>query len=370
MRYALEHSLNTVAVKALQQAGIDKTLYFAQQMGITTLVLSGDYNDRNLAMALGGLTRGVTPLEIASAYGVLANRGVKVDHTAIIKVLDRDGKVLEENTPQGKAVVSEKSVYLLTDMMVGVINNGTGTGARIGRPAAGKTGTTSDWKDAWFVGFTPDLAAAVWVGHDDNYSLGSGITGSTLPASLWRDFMVNALAGRPAENFYRPAGVVAVRVSNSDGLLPKDPKAKNAHTEVFVEGTQPSKVSPSDDKDKDGKDKDDKDKDDKDKDDKDGKDNNGKDKDGKDNGNPNDKTNPPPPPKNSQLPPPPPKPTPPPTPSVPAVKPVPTPPATKTTPAPPPKPTTPANPSVPVVKPVPTPPATKTTPAPPPKPKN
>ena len=155
---------------------LSKVLYYAQQMGISTLVLDGNVNDRNLAMSLGGLTRGVIPLEMASAYGTLANQGIRAEPVAIVKVVDRHDKVLEQYQPKEKAVINERSAYLLTDMMRGVILRGTGTGANIGRPAAGKTGTTSDYRDAWFVGFTPDLSTAVWMGCDSGENL-DGITG-------------------------------------------------------------------------------------------------------------------------------------------------------------------------------------------------
>lgn len=207
LRTALEQSLNVPTVKIANQTGVDKPLYYAQQMGISTLVMQGSTNDRNLAMSLGGLTRGVTPLEIASAYGVLANQGVHVDPITVIKIVDRAGKVLEQVVPKEKAVVNERSAYILTDMLRGVIDNGTGAAANIGRPAAGKTGTTNDYKDAWFVGFTPDLVASVWVGYDSGEYL-NGITGGTLPASIWRSFMQKALVKIPARDFIRPNGVV------------------------------------------------------------------------------------------------------------------------------------------------------------------
>ena len=242
LRYALENSLNVVAVKLAQRLGPDKPIYYAQQLGISTMVLQGNANDRNLAVVLGGLTKGVTPLEITSAYGVLANQGVRVEPMSIIKVVDRNGKVLEQNTAKEKAVVNERNAYLLADMMRGVITRGTGGGANIGRPAAGKTGTTDNNKDAWFVGFTPDLAAGVWMGNDNEGNLG-GITGGDLPATIWHDFMIQACKKLPVRDFVRPSGIVSVQVSNKDGLLVKNPKDPNSHTELFVEGTQPTKVS-------------------------------------------------------------------------------------------------------------------------------
>lgn len=242
LRSALEQSLNGVAVQLAQQVGPDKPLYYAQQMGISTLVMQGSVNDRNLAMALGGLSRGVTPLEIASAYGVLANQGVRVEPNTILRVVDRNGQVLEDNKPKGKAVINERSAYLLTDMLRGVLLNGTGTGANIGRPAAGKTGTTSDYNDAWFIGFTPDLVAAVWIGYDNNEHL-DGITGGTIPATMWREFMNAAVAKKPWRDFPRPNGFVTAVVSVKDGMLAKDPKDKDARSEIFISGTQPNKIS-------------------------------------------------------------------------------------------------------------------------------
>lgn len=247
LRTALEHSLNVPAVKLANQVGVDKPLYYAQQMGISTLVLQGPTNDRNLAMSLGGLTKGVTPIELASAYGVFANNGVKVDPIAIVKIVDRNGKVLEQTTPREKAVISEKSAYIVTDMMRGVLTRGTGAAANIGRPAAGKTGTTSDYKDAWFVGFTPDLVAAVWMGNDNEGYL-NGVTGGSIPADIWRAFMNSALSKIPYRDFIKPSGVVI------DNLPPEDLN-KN-----IIDPTKPV-----DDKDKDkDKDKQDKDKDKKD----------------------------------------------------------------------------------------------------------
>ncbi|SHJ75326.1 transglycosylase domain-containing protein [Propionispora hippei] len=242
LRTALEQSLNVPTVKLANQVGIDKALYYAQQMGISTLVLNGGTNDRNLAASLGGLTRGVTPLEIASAYGVLANQGVRAAPVAIIKVVDRTGKVLEEYTPQEKAVINEKSAYLLTDILKGVLLRGTGTAANLGRPAAGKTGTTNDYKDAWFVGYTPDLVAAVWMGNDNDGYL-NGITGGATPARIWRSFMARAVEGMPVRDFPRPGGIVSATVSTQDGLLVTDPNNKDAKSEIFIEGTQPNKQS-------------------------------------------------------------------------------------------------------------------------------
>lgn len=237
LRTALEQSLNIPAVKLANQVGVDKPLYYAQQMGISTLVLQGSTNDKNLATSLGGLTRGVTPLEIASAYGVIANQGVRAEPIAIVKVLDRNGKILEQNSTKEKAVINERSAYVLLDMMRGVITRGTGTAANIGRPAAGKTGTTSDYKDAWFVGFTPDLVAAVWIGNDNDGYL-NGITGGSLPADIWNMFMSKAAAKYPVRDFVKPNGL----------SIPEAPIIPEEKNEKPADGTQPTTSSPNDNK--------------------------------------------------------------------------------------------------------------------------
>ncbi len=234
LRQTAEHSLNVPTVKIAKLIGIDKALYYAQQLGISTLVFEGASNDRNLSSALGGLTRGVTPLELASAYGVFANGGNRAEPTAIVKIIDRKGKVLEQHTVTAKNVISEQTAYVLTDMLKGVIAHGTGAGANIGRPAAGKTGTTSDYKDAWFVGYTPDLVAAVWMGNDSDGTL-RGITGGNLPATIWREFMGHALANTPAHDFVRPEGVVLNEAPRRLGRdepseSQEEPEAKNEKT--------------------------------------------------------------------------------------------------------------------------------------------
>lgn len=200
MRTVATFSMNVPTVKIAQKITMDKAIYYAQEMGISTFVLDGPQNDRNFSTALGGLTKGVTPLELVSAYGTFANKGVYVKHTAITKVLDRNGKILEQADPEGKAVLSEESCADLTSMLEDVILKGTGKRAAIGRPAAGKTGTTSNYHDAWFVGYTPDLVAGVWIGNDDSTSL-DGIMGGQTPATIWSDFMKNALSDVPVHDF-------------------------------------------------------------------------------------------------------------------------------------------------------------------------
>ncbi len=204
---ALAHSVNTIAVQLADKVGPKKIIANAKKMGITTLV----DKDENLAMALGGLTKGVTPLEMASAYGTFANKGVHVKPTAIVKILDRNGNVLEDSTSLEKEetktrVMSEREAYEMTTMLEGVIEHGTGTAAAIGKPAAGKTGTTDDNKDAWFVGYTPDIVTAVWIGDDTgSHSLGE-VYGGTIPAEIWQDYMSSATSDESGSDFSSPSG--------------------------------------------------------------------------------------------------------------------------------------------------------------------
>ena len=207
---ALALSVNTVAVQLADKVGPSNVIANAKKLGITTLVEDGNPNDDNLASAaLGGLTKGVTPLEMAAAYGAFANKGVYIKPTAIVKILDRNGNVLEDNSSdvQKTQVMSEKTAYEMTSMLEGVITRGTGTAASIGRPAAGKTGTTDDNHDAWFIGYTPDIVTAVWVGDDTgSQSLGE-IYGGTVPAQIWHDYMASAVSGTSANDFDVPAGM-------------------------------------------------------------------------------------------------------------------------------------------------------------------
>lgn len=237
---ALAHSVNTIAVQLADRVGTKNIIANAKKMGITTL----DAKDDNLAMALGGLTKGVTPLEMASAYGTFANKGVHVKPTAIVKILDRNGNVLEdastlENEETKTRVMSEREAYEMTTMLEGVIDHGTGTATAIGRPAAGKTGTTDDNKDAWFVGYTPDIVTAVWIGDDTgSHSLGE-IYGGTIPAEIWKDYMSSATSDESGGDFSAPSGMERRKETTSSSSSSnsvhsddrEEPKKKSATTE-------------------------------------------------------------------------------------------------------------------------------------------
>ena len=229
LRTALKRSINVPTIKLAREVGVDKIVANVEKMGITTLVDSGAYSDVNLAMALGGLSKGVNPLEMASAYGVLATNGLYNKPIALLKIVDRDGKVLYQAKPQSKRVVDAASAYLTTNMLEDVLVSGTGGGMGIGRPAAGKTGTTDTYIDAWFVGYTPDLSTAVWVGDDNNKPM-QRMYGSGAPLSIWHEFMINALASTPRTGFSNPGVAVPAEpeIKQEEEDKDKDKDAKDA----------------------------------------------------------------------------------------------------------------------------------------------
>ena len=247
LRSGIEGSINVMAVKLAELVGINNVITTAEQMGISTLVKSGPSNDLQLALALGGMTDGVSPLEMAAAYGVLANGGSKVNPHPVVMVKNSRGKVIWEHQSTASKVLSPQVSYVMTDMLRGVITRGTGTPASvIGRPAAGKTGTTTDSNDVWFVGYTPELAAAVWIGSDTKEDsartfLSRHNIGSGFPAGIWGHFMKQALAEYPVQNFSLPGGLIKTTVCNKSGLLPGNLcPSENLVTDYFIQGTQPT----------------------------------------------------------------------------------------------------------------------------------
>lgn len=242
VRRALEQSRNVPAVKVLNAVGVKTGVDMAERLGITTLVRSGKRNDLGLATALGGLTEGVRPLDMAVAFAAFANGGVRVQPLAVLKVVDKDGNVLEQSGPQRQAVISRETAYLMTDCLKGVMTKpwGTGRAAAIGRPAAGKTGTTSDWRDAWFVGYTPQLVTAVWIGYDEDKTLPPGTTGGGYPARIWKEVMTAATRDLPAADWEMPPGLVSLPICNKSGRLasPLCPEGEVTR-ELFRRGTEP-----------------------------------------------------------------------------------------------------------------------------------
>ncbi|MGI6574621.1 MAG: transglycosylase domain-containing protein [bacterium] len=248
LRRAVERSLNTIAAQLIMDVGVTAVVDYAERMGITTLVKTGAYNDMQPAIALGGLTHGVTPLDMAVGYGVLANQGVRVEPMAVLRVEDRNGNILLEKSPTQTQVLSPQTSYLMTNVLKGVITaqGGTGGRANIGRPAAGKTGTTSDYNDAWFVGYTPELVTSIWVGSDErtpgekSYMERNRI-GSALPAQIWGAYMKEVVKDIPVSDFTRPSNIVGpIHVCTKSGLLPSEIcPPEHIKGEIFIGGTEP-----------------------------------------------------------------------------------------------------------------------------------
>ncbi len=193
IRTALTQSLNVPAVKLGRAVGLDKVIETCRTLGIKSPM------EPVTSLPLGAI--GLTPLEMAGAYATFASNGWYSDTTIIVRVTDSTGNVLLDNTPKPRLVLDPWATASLNNVLQGVISGGTGKSAQIGRPAAGKTGTTSSERDVWFVGYTPQLAAAVWIGNDNNRPIGGGATGGGFAAPIWRNFMLKALKDEPVQSF-------------------------------------------------------------------------------------------------------------------------------------------------------------------------
>lgn len=220
MRTAVQWSVNVYAVKLAELVGIKNGIDFAEKLGITSLVRAGQKNDMGLSTALGGLTKGVSPLELTAAYGCFANNGVYVKPHTIIKITTAEGHVIYTHRPLYRRVMKPTTAWLMTSMLETVVQAGTGTRAQIpGVPCAGKTGTSQDLQNAWFVGYTPNYTCGVWMGYDQLERM-YNVAGGTYPARIWKSVMTKALEGEPRQAFVTPKGIVSVQVCNKSGLLP------------------------------------------------------------------------------------------------------------------------------------------------------
>jgi len=238
-REGLRKSMNLISVRMVQQdiAPADQVKQMAKRMGINTDIRAVD------AIALG--TSEVFPIEMVSAYSALSNMGVYSKPFAITKIEDRYGNIIKEYYPDRKEVLSEETAYLMTSLMQTVMDRGTGGSARwkykFNRPAAGKTGTTQGWSDAWFVGFTPQIAAGCWFGVDNfKVPLGPGQDGSRAALPAWARFMKAAhdTLGLPVEKFAKPSGIEDSEVCSVTKKLPLP--ACPVETEIFKSGTEPT----------------------------------------------------------------------------------------------------------------------------------
>lgn len=281
MREALTDSINVVSVKILEQIGTGAAIEYAKKLGIASPL------SNNLTLALGSSS--VSPMELTSAYGVFASGGFRTTPYFVTKVLDREGNVLEEveepkivfsamstvtaeQPEQGEGeegeegagaqppqqaqpliaeatggaapVISTETAFIMTNLMQSVVTSGTGGRARaVGRPVAGKTGTTNDMKDAWFVGFVPQLVAGVWVGYDQERSLGASGSGGQAAAPIWTEFMQRSLAGIPVKGFQPPGNITFALIDPRTGHLARE-GSPGAVQECFIAGTEPTSYAP------------------------------------------------------------------------------------------------------------------------------
>lgn len=262
MREAIRVSSNVGAVRFAEMLGQydsrtpAKTMFdYMERMGITSLVSSNDpvirgnqsFNDENYSMVLGGLTHGISTLEMTNAFAVYANKGIHTEPVTFTKVYDRRGNLIVEKKPERTRVVSEQVAFIMTDLLRDAVSTGTGARARLDQgnsviPVAGKTGTTSDQKDAWFVGYTPYYTGGVWIGHDLPEKLSEG---SRMAAELWKTVMMRVHEGLDPGNFQQPEGIVRVNICTKSGLLATefcslDPRGSTVRSELFIQGTQPT----------------------------------------------------------------------------------------------------------------------------------
>ncbi len=231
LRRALERSINVPAARMLVELGPERVIEAARAMGVESPL------QPHLSLALGSAD--VTPLEMTTAAATLASGGLRAQPLAILKVTDSRGKVLEEHRSRRQVGLSPEVAYVMTDILKGVIERGTGVAAGIGRPAAGKTGTTDDYRNAWFVGYTPHLATTVWVGNDDNTPM-RRVVGGMVPAEIWAAFMREATSTHPPTGWTPPEGVVVTTVCAGTWQL-ATPACPHPRREVFTRATAPTR---------------------------------------------------------------------------------------------------------------------------------
>lgn len=258
LRKSVEQSVNVNAVKVLENIGVNTSLDYLKNMGFDDALITKDENSRTndenyAALALGGMSRGVSPLEMTTAYGVIANQGIYTEAIAFTKILDRDGNVIYENKADKHRVVSPQVAYLMSDILESTVRDGLGKKAMISEvlfnskkndqiPTAGKTGTTQGKADAWFVGYTPYYTASVWIGNDANLTLPSG---STMAAVLWQKVLAEAHVGLEPKDFEAVEGFVTKNICIDSGklaisgLCDREVRGNRIRSEIFIKGTEP-----------------------------------------------------------------------------------------------------------------------------------
>jgi len=234
IRYALEHSRNVVAIKLMDALGPKQVIAYARRFGVTAPL------PPYLPIALGAGDD--TLIEMTSAYSVFPNQGVRMVPYSVLKVTDREGNLLEENRPDPQDAIRADTAFVMTSLLRGVVEHGTGVkAAALNWPIAGKTGTTDDFSDAWFIGFDPDITLGVWVGYDQKKPLGHGMTGAEAALPIWMDIFKAWIGDRKDQPKFEPPGnIVFVNVDKASGA-PAD-GAPGAISEAFIAGTQPGSI--------------------------------------------------------------------------------------------------------------------------------
>ncbi|MBI5695269.1 MAG: PBP1A family penicillin-binding protein [Nitrospirae bacterium] len=236
LREALVESRNVVTVDLLNQVGVKHVVTLAQNLGLT-----GPFT-KDLTLALGSC--GVTPMELTAAYTAFANGGYSVKPVTVTRITDSHGKLLEANEAAVEQVLTPETAYQITSILKDVVARGTARRASwLKWPVAGKTGTTNDYKDAWFVGYTPYLVAGVWVGNDDTKTLGRGEAGARSALPIWINFMGTALGSYPQDDFKVPEGITFVDIDADSGLLAAG-HSRKVVSECFKAGTEPTDYTP------------------------------------------------------------------------------------------------------------------------------
>ncbi len=232
LRHALEESRNVPAVRVMDQLGPKQVIAYARRFGLTSPL------PPYLSVALGAAE--ATLLEMTSAYSIFPNQGVRMTPYSVLKVTDREGNLLEENRPEAKDAIRADTAYMLTSLLRGVVQRGTAAkAAALDWPIGGKTGTTDDFSDAWFVGFDPDITLAVWVGYDQKKPLGPGMTGAEAALPIWIEIMKSWIGDRKdAPTFEPPGNIVFVSVDKGTGIATID-DTPGSIREAFIAGTQP-----------------------------------------------------------------------------------------------------------------------------------
>jgi penicillin-binding protein 1A len=235
LRDALAHSHNLATVRLLDKVGVKDVIEFAKTVGVTSPLAA------DLSLGLGSSSVGL--MELTSAYGVLLNQGSRAEPYAILSVMDNAGKTLEQAVPQAIPVISKETAYLITNMMEDVVQKGTGQAAKVlGRPIAGKTGTTDEFINAWFIGGAPNLVTGIYVGFDDRRSLGETESGAHAALPIWINFMRVALKPLPVMAFTIPEGVTFVKVDPATGLLEGE-EGQESTVELFTKGSEPTQAT-------------------------------------------------------------------------------------------------------------------------------